>query len=146
MNSQPNYRLATTLYQLAPAWLRWSSIRCFCSSVVLLGLAIFAYGRRSDFSAAFVPALVVALTFAILLNVYSFWFLRREHQEADQAFQKPPLRQDIVLSVRERVSPVPIPSRKTAFPVAASSQSLARGSNVRFKISLVILSRREGYP
>jgi len=87
MNSQPNYRLAMTLYQLAPAWLRWSSILCFCCSVVLLGLAVFAYGRHSDFSAAFVPALVVALTFAILLNFYSFWFLRREHQEADQAFR-----------------------------------------------------------
>jgi PAS domain S-box-containing protein len=31
--------------------------------------------------------LVAALSFASLLNVYSFWFLRREHQEADQAFR-----------------------------------------------------------
>ncbi|HYL14629.1 MAG TPA: PAS domain S-box protein [Terriglobales bacterium] len=38
-------------------------------------------------AASLVPALIVALAFAILLNVYSLWFLRKEHQDADKAFR-----------------------------------------------------------
>jgi len=87
MNSQPNDRFVTTLYQIGPAWLRWASLFCFSCAIVLLALAVFAYRNSLDFPAVLVRALLVALTLAILLNVYLFWFLRRERQEADQAFR-----------------------------------------------------------
>lgn len=87
MNSPSNHRLAISLYQWAPAWLRWSSVTCFFCSVVLLCLAVFAYKHNPDLPVVLVPALVIALSFAIVLNVYLFWFLQREHQEADRAFR-----------------------------------------------------------
>jgi PAS domain S-box-containing protein len=56
-------------------------------SVGLLCVSLSAYNHRAIFAASLVPPLVVALTFALFLNIYSFWNLRREHLEADQAFR-----------------------------------------------------------
>jgi PAS domain S-box-containing protein len=56
-------------------------------SVGLLCVSLSAYNHRAIFAASLVPSLVVALTFALFLNIYSFWNVRREHLEADQAFR-----------------------------------------------------------
>jgi len=70
-----------------PAWLRWSSIATLVISVVLLCASLFAHNYRTIFFTGLVPSLLVALSFAIYLNIYSLWHLRRQHRQADQAFR-----------------------------------------------------------
>src|SRR5271169_6401143 len=70
-----------------PLWLRWSSIATLLVSFGLLSLSLFAYGHRSIFSASLVPSLLVALSFAGFLNIYSLWHFRNQHLETDQAFR-----------------------------------------------------------
>jgi PAS domain S-box-containing protein len=70
-----------------PIWLRWCSITTLVSSVGFLSVSLFAYNYHSIFTASLVPSLLVALSFAVFLNIYSLWHLRREHREADQAFR-----------------------------------------------------------
>lgn len=50
-------------------------------------MSLFFYNYHTILAANLVPSLFVALSFAVLLNVYSLWQLRREHREADQAFR-----------------------------------------------------------
>jgi PAS domain S-box-containing protein len=57
------------------------------ASVGFLSLSLFAYNYHSFFAASLVPSLLVALSFAVFLNIYSLWHLRREHREVDQAFR-----------------------------------------------------------
>jgi PAS domain S-box-containing protein len=68
-------------------WLRRCSIATLVVSVVLLSISVFAYNYHPIFSASLIPSLLVALSFAVFLNIYLFWLLRTEHQEADQAFR-----------------------------------------------------------
>ena len=68
-------------------WLRWSSITTLAASIGLLGVSLFAYNFLPFFAASLVPSLVVALSFAVFLNIYSLWYLRREHRRADRAFR-----------------------------------------------------------
>lgn len=70
-----------------PGWLRWCSIITFVVSLGFLCLSLFAYNYHPIFSASLIPSLLVALSFAVFLNIYLFWVLRREHREADQAFR-----------------------------------------------------------
>ena len=70
-----------------PPWLRWCSIATLATSVGLLCISLFAHNYQTIIAASLVPSLLVALSFAIYLNIYSFWHLRREHREADQAFR-----------------------------------------------------------
>ncbi len=70
-----------------PPWLRWCSIATLVTSVGLLCISLFAHNYQTIIAASLVPSLLVALSFAIYLNIYSFWHLRREHREADQAFR-----------------------------------------------------------
>jgi PAS domain S-box-containing protein len=77
-----------TAYRPFPSWLRWSSIATLSASVVLLTVCLFAYRTRPAITTNLIPSLLTALTFAIFLNIYSFWYLRREHREADQAFRE----------------------------------------------------------
>ena len=56
-------------------------------SVGLLCVSLFAYNYRPVFAASLVPFLLAGLAFAVFLNLYSLWHLRREHREADQAFR-----------------------------------------------------------
>jgi PAS domain S-box-containing protein len=56
------------------------------ASVGLLCISLFAYNYHSVFAASLVPSLLVALSFAIFLNIYSLWYIRREHTQADRAF------------------------------------------------------------
>jgi PAS domain S-box-containing protein len=70
-----------------PLWLRCCSITMLLASVGFLCVSLFAYNYHTIVAATLVPSLVVALSFAVFLNIYSFWHLRREHREADQAFR-----------------------------------------------------------
>ena len=74
-------------YHLYPTWLRRCSIITLVSSVVLLSVSLSAYAYSAVFTTSLVPGLIIALAFAILLNIYSFWLLRNEHQQVDQAFR-----------------------------------------------------------
>jgi PAS domain S-box-containing protein len=70
-----------------PIWLRWCSIVTLVGSVGLLCVSLFAYDYHPVFAASLVPFLLAGLAFAVFLNLYSLWHLRREHREADQAFR-----------------------------------------------------------
>src|SRR6476660_2710912 len=69
------------------AWLHWCSIFMLAVSVGLLCISLFLYDFHPIFAVSLIPLLLAVLCFAILLNVYSIWHLRREHREADQAFR-----------------------------------------------------------
>src|ERR1700731_1633768 len=68
-------------------WLRWCSTATLGASVGLLCVSLFAYNYHPIFATSLIPSLLVALSFAVFLNIYAFWHLRREHREADQAFR-----------------------------------------------------------
>jgi PAS domain S-box-containing protein len=68
-------------------WLRWCSITTLLASVGLLCISIFAYNYHTIFAESLIPSLLVALSFAVFLNVYSLWHFRKEYREADQAFR-----------------------------------------------------------
>jgi PAS domain S-box-containing protein len=70
-----------------PRWLRWSSIATLLVSFGLLSLCVFAYDRQTKLSPGVVPSLLVTLSFAVFLNIYSLWFFRSQHRQADQAFR-----------------------------------------------------------
>ncbi len=67
--------------------LRWCSVATLAVSAGLLCISVFTYNCRTLFVASLFPSLLVALSFAVLLNVYSLWHLRREQRESDQAFR-----------------------------------------------------------
>jgi PAS domain S-box-containing protein len=75
------------LYHMFPIWIRWSSIPILIASVGLLSISLFPRNYHIVITTGLVPSLVVALCFAIFLNIWSFWYIRREHREADQAFR-----------------------------------------------------------
>jgi PAS domain S-box-containing protein len=68
-------------------WLQWSSSLAFLTSVGLLFASLFAYSLQSTLAVRLIPLLLIELGFAIFLNIYSFLKLRKEHQNADQAFR-----------------------------------------------------------
>jgi PAS domain S-box-containing protein len=70
-----------------PRWLHSCSATLLTLSVALLLLSLFAYNRHTVVSKSLVPALLVALGFAGFLNFYSLWYLRKDHQQTDQAFR-----------------------------------------------------------
>jgi PAS domain S-box-containing protein len=84
----PSLSRPSTIYCYSfPLWLRRWSITTLLASVGFFCVSLFSYNYRTIFAATLVPSLLVALSFAVFLNVYSFWHLRREHREADQAFR-----------------------------------------------------------
>src|SRR5271154_1674584 len=70
-----------------PRWLRWCCIITLAASVGLLSVSVFARNYHTIIAPNLVPWLAVALSFAVFLNMYSFWQIQREHREADQAFR-----------------------------------------------------------
>jgi PAS domain S-box-containing protein len=76
-----------TLCNSFPAWLRFCSITTLVVSAVLLCVSLFDYNYHTIFATSLVPSLLVALSFAVFLNIYSLWHLRRQHWQADQAFR-----------------------------------------------------------
>jgi PAS domain S-box-containing protein len=70
-----------------PLWLRLCSIIMLAGSVGFLCVCLFAYDSHSIFVTSLVPSLLVALSFAVFLNIYSLWHLRKQHRRADQAFR-----------------------------------------------------------
>jgi PAS domain S-box-containing protein len=84
----PSFSQSSELfYHPSPIWLRWCSTIMFVSAIVFLWLSLFVYNFHAIFGAGLVRSLVVALGFATFLNVYSFWYLHREHRDADTAFR-----------------------------------------------------------
>lgn len=81
--SQPSNILCHSL----PPWVRWCSIATLIVSVGLLGMSLLTHNYQNLIATNLVPPLVVALCFAIFLNIYSVWHIRREHREADEAFR-----------------------------------------------------------
>ena len=78
---------STKLCHTFPRWLRWCSITTLVVSVGFLCVSLFAYNYHAVFSTSLVPSLLFALSFAVFLNIYSLWHLRRQHRQADQAFR-----------------------------------------------------------
>ncbi len=78
---------STIFCHSSPSWLRWSSTVTLVTSGVLLCVSLFAYNYHPIFAASLVPSLLVALTFAIFLNIYSLFYLRKEHRAIDRAFR-----------------------------------------------------------
>jgi PAS domain S-box-containing protein len=87
MNASLPLQSPTRFCQSFPLWLRWSSICTLLVSLGFLSLSFFAYGRQSIFSENLIPTLLVTLSFAAFLNIYSLWHFRNEHREIDQAFR-----------------------------------------------------------
>ena len=76
-----------TFCQSSPLWLRWCSIATLAVSACFLCLSLFAYNHHSIFATSLVPLLLLALSFAAFLNIYSLWYFRNEHRQTDQAFR-----------------------------------------------------------
>jgi PAS domain S-box-containing protein len=76
-----------TLSHSWSAWLRWSSIAALVISIGLLALSITTHNYRAIFGNHFIPLLLVALSFAVFLNIRAFVTLRKEHEQVDQAFR-----------------------------------------------------------
>src|SRR5262249_23825327 len=87
VKTTPISRLSDVPSHLLPVWLRRCSITTLLTSIGLLCLSLFSYNYRFFSPTTLIPGLAVALSYAVLLNVYSFWFLRQEYQEADKAFR-----------------------------------------------------------
>jgi PAS domain S-box-containing protein len=71
---------------LSPLWLRWCSVITLLASVGFLSFSLCPYGHHSGFFEILVPSLLLTLSFAAFLNVYSLWHFRNQHRETDQAF------------------------------------------------------------
>src|SRR4030095_631810 len=85
--TSPPLRPSTMFCNSFPAWIRWCSITTLVVSVGFLCASVFAYNYHTIFATNLVPSLLVALSFAVFLNIYSLWLLRRQHRQADQAFR-----------------------------------------------------------
>jgi PAS domain S-box-containing protein len=70
-----------------PRWLHKCSIGTLVVAIWLFISSVFARRFQATLPAHLIPSLVVALSFAIFLNIYSLWYFRREHREADRAFR-----------------------------------------------------------
>lgn len=75
------------LGQSFPPWLRWCSFTTLLASIGLLFLSVSVYYHHEGLSKGLVPSLLVALPFAILLNIYTLWRFHKEHRETDRAFR-----------------------------------------------------------
>jgi PAS domain S-box-containing protein len=73
--------------QSSPAWLRWCSLITLLASFGFLCFSLFGYNRYSLPVTSLAPSLLLTLTFAAFLNLYSLWYFRNEHRETDQAFR-----------------------------------------------------------
>src|SRR5437879_6226843 len=69
-----------------PIWIRWCSVITLVASIGLLGVSLFAYSCRAFFAVSLAPLLLIALCFAIFLNIYSLLHFRSEHRKTDRAF------------------------------------------------------------
>jgi len=87
LNPSTISRCSGTFRHSLHPWLHWCSISTLVASAGLLCISVFGYNHHTILAVSLVPSLLVALSFAVLLSVYSLWHLRREHQEADQAFR-----------------------------------------------------------
>lgn len=87
MKKLPVSHRAVTFCSLSPSWLRSCSAATLVAAVGLFCVSFFARSYHPLLAASLVPSLLVALSFAVFLSIYSFLCLRKEHREADQAFR-----------------------------------------------------------
>lgn len=87
MNSPQSPEVLTKCSLTAAPWLRRCSALILASSVGFLALSPFVYGQHSLFATILMPSLLVALSFAVFLNIYSLWHFLNEHREIDRAFR-----------------------------------------------------------
>jgi len=80
-------RTSKTVCQSSPLWFRWCSVTMLSTSIGSLCFSLFAYNYHSMAVTTLVLLLLAGLTFAAILNLYSLWFFRNEHRQADQAFR-----------------------------------------------------------
>ena len=70
-----------------PSWLRWCSIGSLFASLAFLSISVFAYNYHNGFVPTLVPVLIVALSFTVVLNIYTLWYVRKEQRNDDRAFR-----------------------------------------------------------
>ena len=70
-----------------PIWIRWCSVITLVSSIGLLGVSLFAHNDLAFFAVSLLPSLLIALSLAVFLNLYSLWHLKKEHRRTDRAFR-----------------------------------------------------------
>jgi PAS domain S-box-containing protein len=87
MNPSSLSNSSETFNDSFPRWLHKCSVGTLTISAGLFCVSLFAYSYNATLRANLIPSLFVALSFAILLNICSFWHFRREHREADKAFR-----------------------------------------------------------
>jgi len=66
--------------------MRWCSVITLVASIGLLGVSL-TYNYRAFFALSVVPSLLLALSFAVFLNIYTLWHLRKEYRKVDRAFR-----------------------------------------------------------
>src|SRR5580700_8644549 len=87
MKSRSPSQGSKTLCHILPIWIRWCSIATLITAVGLFGVSVLTRNYQNLIATSLVPSLVVASCFAIFLNIYSVWHIRREHREVDRAFR-----------------------------------------------------------
>jgi PAS domain S-box-containing protein len=72
---------------LSPWWQRISSLGALLASLAFLSLSVVLSPNYGHFDKVLLPALFVAMGFAVFLTAYSLWNLRAQHQGSDRAFR-----------------------------------------------------------
>jgi PAS domain S-box-containing protein len=72
---------------LSPLWLRLSAFVTLLASLGFLSVSVGINTNHSHFTKLLLPALLVAMAFAVFLTACSIWYLRMQHQGTDQAFR-----------------------------------------------------------
>jgi PAS domain S-box-containing protein len=80
-------QFVSTIRQFSPVLLRSCSIVILTVSVCFFCRSLLAHNYRSTPAKNLVPWLLVALSFAVFLNLYYLWYFRNEYRETDKAFR-----------------------------------------------------------
>jgi PAS domain S-box-containing protein len=77
---------SNSLSRSYPLWLRLCSITTFVASIGFLCLSLFIH-NNTLLDVGLLPSLLIALSFAAFLNIYSLWHLRKQYGQTDKAFR-----------------------------------------------------------
>src|ERR1700719_3728527 len=72
---------------ISPLWQRVSSLGALFAAVGLFALSVLLSPNHGHLIKALLPAVFVAMAFAVFLSAYSFWNLRAQHHSSDRAFR-----------------------------------------------------------
>jgi len=87
VESLENSLASITSVSPPPLWLRISSLFVLVLAVTLFLLSLHSDIYRSGLAKILVPALLLALAAAVLLNIYTLWHARNEQYQTDLAFR-----------------------------------------------------------